>query len=144
MRRRTLLGAVGTAFTGAVAGCTDYSEEADDPDQVASKVTVTVRNNDTRTRSIAFLLRTTRGQVTYANGFVTGEIQPGDRWTRELQNLEPGDYELEVHLPELDMDTVQTWTGLECPIKEIGVDLEVDGFQIRSECPDNVTTTTTQ
>lgn len=136
MRRRRLLGAVGTTLAAGLAGCSDGSDAAPDPEPAASELRVRVENSDVRTHSVAFLLRTTRDSETTVEGFESGDVEPGETWTREPQTLDPGEYELDIRLPTMEMEAAPTWAGHDCSRKAIEIELRENGFQIRTDCPE--------
>ncbi|MFT4946190.1 MAG: hypothetical protein ACI8TL_000423, partial [Natronomonas sp.] len=95
-----------------------------------------VENDDSRTQSVAFVLQTTRDDLGVIQGFESGEIDPGETWTREPETLEPGEYDLEVQMPILSTNSTLAWVGHECPIKDVEIELRESGFRIRNRCPD--------
>ena len=135
MNRRRLLSATGAGLTVGLAGCAD--DGGDEPAEPApSELRIAVENADDEAQTVTFLLRVTRDRSTVVEAFETGRIQPGERWERDPQTLDPGSFELDAEIPGLSMQTMTTWTGEDCPIKTVDLEIREDGFRIRSDCPE--------
>jgi len=137
MKRRELLLAVGAGATAGVAGCsTPESEPSPTPTPGPSELRLSVENSADEPRSATFTLTVTSGNFQSVQLFELTGIRPGETRTRDPQDLDAGEYELEVEIPP-DLNSTIEWAGNDCPRKEVTVEIRPNGFRIRDSCPDS-------
>ena len=135
MRRRHLLATAGTIAAAGVSGCMDLSEEGSaGPGPSPSELTITVENTASDPRAANFVLHTTRDRTARVEGFSSGAVEPDQTWIWGPETLEAGEYELEITLPSLDMQTTPTWSGNQCLVQKLTITLQDTGFVLQTDC----------
>lgn len=136
MNRRSVLRAAGASIATAVAGCSELTPEAPEPDPPeSSELRVSVENATNTAQTVEFVVRVTADTVTTVEAFSLADIPPGETRSAESRELQPGEYELDIQLPNEFQSSVD-WTSGECPVKDVEIQVRTDGFRIRDGCPD--------
>ena len=140
VNRRSLLALAGTTVATTLAGCSDSgpSEPTPTPEPAESELRLSVTNNADAAHDVRFVLRVTQARITTVEAFEFTGIEPGESRTMDPQELPAGEYELEMEISEpLMLSSVSRWTGRDCPVKEIELELREDGLRKLDACPDD-------